>query len=220
MMANDMKPLPQTVVILLGPPGSGKGTQALRLTKELNIPHISTGDLFRENVSKATALGEEAKHYMDAGQLVPDELVLRMLFDRISRSDCSHGYLLDGVPRTISQAEALENYFKNVQPKVIDLMVSDEMIVKRLTGRLSCKSCGSIYNKYFSPPKKEGICDKCQAPLSQRTDDRDEVVKERLKVYRIQTEPLIHFYEQKNLLNRIEGERDPDRVFKELRAKF
>lgn len=214
---NALKQSQQKVVILLGPPGSGKGTQAVRLSKDLEIPHISTGDLFRENIGKNTELGKRAKTFMNAGRLVPDELVLEMLFDRVSRPDCSSGYLLDGFPRTIPQAEALEHHLSgDVNVIALNLNVDDDIIVKRAEGRLTCKNCGQVYNRNFSPPQKEGICDKCSGELYQRTDDTAAVVKERLKVYHEQTKPLILFYEKKGVLTQIKGENSPDNVFKDL----
>jgi adenylate kinase len=205
------------IVILLGPPGSGKGTQAVRLSKELGIPHISTGDLFRDNLSRNTPLGQKAKTYMESGKLVPDEVVLEMLFDRVSRPDCQKGYLLDGFPRTIPQAEALDKQLsKNDQVIALDLQVKDELIVKRISGRLTCKANGHIQNKYFSPPKMEGVCDVCQGELIQRADDSADVVKERLRVYHEQTEPLISFYQKKGVLKQVNGENDPETVYKEL----
>lgn len=212
---------PVKVVILLGPPGSGKGTQAVRLTKELGIPHISTGDLFRENISKNTELGSRAKTYMEAGKLVPDELVLDMLFDRVSRPDSVNGYLLDGFPRTVPQAEALA---KHLDPKteliVLELDVPDEVIIKRAEGRLTCKSCGAIYNRYYTPPAKEGVCDKCGGELFQRPDDKLEVVQERLRVYHDQTQPLVDFYSKKGLLKRVDGTKSPDEVYKALQQSL
>jgi adenylate kinase len=209
--------MPVKVVILLGPPGSGKGTQAVRLTKELGIPHISTGDLFRENVSKDTELGKRAKTYMNAGKLVPDEVVLDMLFDRVSRPDSTHGYLLDGFPRTIPQAEAFEKHLgPNTELIVLELDVPDDIIIKRAEGRLTCKSCGTIYNRYYSPPAKEGICDKCGGELYQRPDDKLEVVQERLRVYHDQTQPLVDYYTKKGVLRRVDGTQSPDDVFKAL----
>jgi adenylate kinase len=211
------EPAKPTVVILLGPPGSGKGTQATGISKELGIPHISTGDLFRENISKGTELGKKAKSFMDAGKLVPDELVLEMLYDRVSRPDCAKGYLLDGFPRTIPQAEALDRKLNgNVNLIVLNLAVPDDAIFKRIEGRLSCAKCGNIQNKYFSPPEKPGICDKCGGELTQRADDKAEVVKERLRVYHEQTEPLIAYYTQKKVLATINGENPPDVVAKEM----
>ena len=203
------------VVILLGPPGSGKGTQAVRITKELGIPHISTGDLFRENIGKHTPLGQRAKEFMDAGKLVPDELVLEMLFDRVARPDCAKGYLLDGFPRTLPQAEAFEKQLdSHTKLIVIDLEVPDEIIVKRAEGRLTCKECANIHNRYFSPPKHEGICDKCGGSLIQRSDDKEEIVQERLRVYHSQTKPLVEYYTNKGLLHRFDGTHSPDVVFK------
>jgi adenylate kinase len=209
------------VVILLGPPGSGKGTQAARLTKELGIPHISTGDLFRENISKNTELGRRAKTFMDAGKLVPDALVLDMLFDRVARPDCANGYLLDGFPRTLPQAEAFE---KNLNPEakliVLDLEVPDEIIIQRAAGRRTCKDCAAVYNIHFSAPKKEGSCDKCGGELVQRPDDKPEVVQERLRVYHSQTKPLEAYYEKKGILYRVDGTQSPDDVFRALMQKL
>lgn len=207
----------QKVVILLGPPGSGKGTQAVRLSKELGIPHISTGDLFRENLKQNTDLGKKAKGFMDQGQLVPDELVLEMLFDRVSKPDCAKGYLLDGFPRTIPQAEALDRRLSPQADVVaLHLQVADESIIKRMAGRLTCKKCGHIQHKDTSPPKQEGICDKCGGELYQRPDDAREVVEERLKVYHKQTKPLIQYYQKKGILAEVNGENAPDIVFKDL----
>lgn len=212
---------PMKVVILLGPPGSGKGTQAVRLTKELGIPHISTGDLFRENMSKDTELGKRAKSYINSGKLVPDELVLEMLFDRVSRPDAANGYLLDGFPRTLPQAEALDKHLgMNTNLVVLDLEVPDEVIVKRAEGRLTCKGCGSVYNRHFSPPAKEGVCDKCGGELIQRPDDRAEVVQERLRVYHNQTKPLVEYYAKKGVLSHVDGTQSPDQVFEALKGRL
>ena len=219
--ANEKPAMSQNVIILLGPPGSGKGTQVTRITKELGVPHISTGDLFRENISKGTELGKRAKTFMDAGKLVPDEVVLDMLFDRISRPDCAKGFLLDGFPRTIPQAEAFDKKIGNkANLVVLNLNVSDDLIVKRIAGRLTCKDCGNVQNKYFSAPKTEGKCDKCNGELVQRSDDKEEVVQERLRVYHEQTEPLIAYYEKKGLLTSVNGENDPDRVYADLMKAY
>jgi adenylate kinase len=205
------------VIILLGPPGSGKGTQAIEISKHKNVPHISTGDLFRENIGNNTELGKEAKSFMDQGRLVPDDLVLNMLFDRVSRPDCKNGYVLDGFPRTIPQAEALDRFLKD-KSKVIalNLDVPDDVIIKRIEGRLTCKTCGNMYHKDFSPPVEEGICDKCGSPLIQRADDTREVVMERLRVYKEQTAPLIQYYEKQGVLKTVDGNRPPKVVLDEL----
>lgn len=206
------------VLILLGAPGSGKGTQAKRLAQDYHIPHISTGDLFRENMALNTPLGRKAKEFVQAGQLVPDDLVLEMLFDRVVRSDCTRGYLLDGFPRTIAQAEALSRTLNPSIPlRVLYLDVPDDVIIKRAAGRLVCKSCGTIYNVAISPPVWAGVCDKCGGEVYQRLDDRPEVVRERLKVYRNQTEPLISYYNRKGSLTSFNGNQPPDVVHAELK---
>lgn len=208
--AENIKP---QVIILLGPPASGKGTQATKLAAEVKLPHISTGDLFRENIGKNTELGKKAKSYMEAGKLVPDELVLDMLFERVSQPDCKRGYVLDGFPRTIPQAEALdERLGDKVNLKVVNLQVTDDLLIKRTSGRRSCPECKEIYNIYFSPPEVEGKC-KCGHDLVQRDDDKPEVVKERLRVYKNQTEPLIEFYKKKGVLVDVNGELPPLEVF-------
>jgi len=209
--------LPQ-VIILLGPPASGKGTQASKLASDLSLPHISTGDLFRENIGKNTELGQKAKSFMDAGKLVPDELVLDMLFARVAQPDCKLGYVLDGFPRTIPQAEALDKRLGNsVNLKVVNLVVVDELLIKRTSGRRSCPKTKEIYNIYFNPPEKEGFC-QCGEPLVQRDDDKPEVVKERLRVYKAQTEPLIDFYSKKGLLTNLDGEKSPTEVYEAVKA--
>jgi adenylate kinase len=205
------------IFIMLGPPGSGKGTQAARASKELGLQHISTGDLFRENLKNDTNLGKQAREYMDAGRLVPDELVLAMLFERISREDCTKGCFLDGFPRTIPQAEALQKHMKaDAHVVVLNLKCSDESVVKRISGRETCKGCGAVYNKYFSPSKIPNCCDKCSSTLIQRIDDQENIVQERLKVYKNQTEPLIDFYKKQQILVDISGENNPDIVFNDL----
>ena len=214
--AAEAGPGKQNVIILLGPPGSGKGTQAVKLSKELGIPHISTGDLFRENISKNTELGKKAKSFMDAGKLVPDELVLDMVYDRVSQPDCKKGYLLDGFPRTIPQAEALDKFLKNANLTVLNLNVPDEVIIKRIAGRLSCKDCGNVHHKDFSPSKVANQCDKCGGELTTRKDDQPEVVKERLKVYHTQTEPLVEFYSKQGKLVSVDGQKSPEEVFNDL----
>jgi len=207
------------VLILLGAPGAGKGTQAQRLGGDLGLPHISTGDLFRENLRGNTPLGLEAQKYMDAGQLVPDELVIKMLFDRVSRPDCAQGYLLDGFPRTLAQAEALE---VALGPKadltVLNLEVNPNTIVERAAGRQLCRSCGAIYHLVFAPSAKAGVCDSCGGELYQREDDQEVVVRERLKVYDRQTAPLVEFYSTRGVLTGVDGELSPDQVNQALLA--
>jgi adenylate kinase len=204
------------VVVLLGAPGAGKGTQAARLARARGLPHISTGDLLREHQKQGTKLGLHAKAFMEAGQLVPDELVLDMLDERVARDDCRRGYVLDGFPRTDVQARALERRMAGTRVSVVNLDVSDETIVERAAGRLSCKQCGAVYHAKSAPPKKPGVCDACGGALYQRPDDAAPVVRERLRVYREKTAPLLRFYEERGLLESIDGERAPDAVFAHL----
>lgn len=204
------------VVILLGPPGAGKGTQATRLSAALSLPHVSTGDLFRENKAKGTPLGKKAQEYMDSGKLVPDELVLDMLFDRIGRADCANGCLLDGFPRTLPQADALAARLAGVDTLALNLRVPDAPLVERLTGRRTCRACGNIHHIRHSPPKSEGKCDKCGGELYTRTDDAVETVVKRLAVYREQTLPLEGWYRTRGLLSEVDGDRDPEQVFRDL----
>ncbi len=208
----------QLVIILLGPPGSGKGTQAKMLAQDFQIPQISTGDLFREHIAVSSSIGKKAKGYIQAGQLVPDDVVLDMLFDRISRPDCKNGYLLDGFPRNVLQADMLGKHDPKNIPIVMCLNVPDDVIVKRAEGRLLCKQCGSIYNKVASPPREEGVCDKCGGEVYRRPDDAPEVVRERLKVYHQQTSPLVNYYEQKKILNRFDGNQLPEAVHAGLKT--
>ena len=208
----------ERVMILLGPPGAGKGTQATRLGAALALPHVSTGDLFRENLKNSTPLGQKARGFMDSGRLVPDELVLEMLFERVGRSDCAEGYLLDGFPRTIPQAEALEKRLnqRGARVQVLNLQGPDALLLERITGRRSCKACGHIQHLVHSPPKKAGACDKCGGELVQRSDDTAEVFGKRLAVYREQTQPLEAFYAARRLLVNVDGARPPESVFEEL----
>lgn len=203
-------------IILLGSPGSGKGTQATRIEKRYNIPHISTGDIFRSNISKQTEIGIEAKKYIDQGLLVPDELTLKIVESRFLEDDCKGGFLLDGFPRTLVQAEALDQELGRIGKSlnaVINLTVQDDTIIKRMTGRRVCSSCGENFNLYFNKPQIEGTCDKCGGNLYTRADDNVETVTNRLKVYKDQTYPLIDFYGKKGLLATINGEQAADDVF-------
>lgn len=208
-------------IILLGPPGSGKGTQAARIETKYNIPRISTGDIFRSHISKQTELGIEVKSYIDRGLLVPDDVTLRIVEERFLEADCRKGFLLDGFPRTLVQAEALNRELEMLGTKlnaVIDLEVNDDTLIKRMAGRRVCSGCGENYNLYFNRPQAEGICDKCRSGLYTRADDNIETVTNRLKVYKDQTAPLIHFYNRKNLLITIDGEQDADDVFNDILA--
>lgn len=207
----------RTIWILLGPPGSGKGTQAVQLSKTLQIPHISTGDLLREHIKKETPLGKQAKQYIEAGKLVPDELVMEILFSRISEPDSKNGVLLDGFPRTIPQAQALEKKLGSEdQIVVFNLEVNDDVIIKRAEGRLTCVTGGHVCNRYTSPPQKEGVCDQCGGQLVRRADDEPAVVQERLRVYHTQTAPLVQFYQERKVLHPINGERSPEQVLSDL----
>ncbi len=208
----------QTVLILLGPPGAGKGTQAARLASALSSPHVSTGDLFRENLGKGTELGKKAKQYMESGQLVPDALVIDMLFDRVAKSDCAQGYLLDGFPRTVAQAQALDTRLQGSKVRALNLAVADATLVERLTGRWTCKACNHIHHERFSPPRQSGRCDKCGGELFQRNDDTHAVVEKRLSVYREQTKPVEAHYRAQGVLSDLDGSRAPDEVFKAMLA--
>jgi adenylate kinase len=218
-MGEEILMVARQVVILLGAPGAGKGTQAQRLAAAEGLPHVSTGDLFRANLGQNTELGRRAKGYMESGQLVPDELVVDMLFDRVSRDDCRRGYLLDGFPRTLPQAEALSTRLgASSQPQVVELEVDDDVIVRRAAGRLTCSQCGHIQHREFSPPKVAGVCDQCGGSLTQRKDDQPEVVRQRLAVYHEQTKPLSQFYANRGQLVTVDGGRQPDQVFAAIRA--
>lgn len=207
-----------TVVILLGAPGAGKGTQAVRLSSALELPHVSTGDLFRANLKQGTELGERAKSFMNSGKLVPDELVLEMLFDRVGNADCTEGYLLDGFPRTLPQAEALDARLEADAAKVLalEIEVPDERVVARISGRRVCRDCGNIHHVTFSPPRAEGVCDACGGELYQREDDNESVVAERLAAYHRETLPLVDHYGGQGLLTKVDGDRKPDEVFEAL----
>lgn len=202
--------------VLLGPPGAGKGTQAVRLVEKYEIPHISTGDIFRKNIKEGTELGKKAQEYMNAGALVPDELVVDLVKDRLQQDDCKNGFLLDGFPRTIFQAEKLDEFLSESNLKmdiVINLKVEKEALIKRLTGRRVCKDCGASYHIVNIPPKKEGVCDICGGELIQRKDDNIETVENRINVYEEQTAPLIGYYKKAGSLVDFDGEASLDEVF-------
>ena len=203
-------------IIMLGAPGAGKGTQAKMIADKYGVPHVSTGDIFRANIKNGTELGMEAKKYMDQGLLVPDELTVKILLDRVSQPDCKNGYVLDGFPRTIPQAEVLDKALAELGESIdyaIDVDVPDENIVKRMSGRRACVSCGATYHVVHVPPKKEGICDRCGSELILRDDDKPETVKNRLDVYHKQTQPLIDFYNAKGILKSVDGTVDMKDVF-------
>ena len=195
-------------LILLGPPGCGKGTQAKILIDTYHIPQISTGDILREAIKKESPLGIEAKTHMDQGSLVPDHLVIKIIEERLKQADCNRGFILDGFPRTVAQAEALDTTLAGMGSKlecVFSIEVDDEELIKRLTGRRVCKKCGESYHIEFNPPRQEGLCDSCQGELYQRDDDKEETIRNRLKVYQDQTSPLISFYQRKDVLHSIDG---------------
>lgn len=208
-------------VILLGPPGAGKGTQATRISKKYGIPHISTGDIFRANVKEGTPLGSKAKTYMDQGLLVPDELVCDLVEDRISKDDCENGYLLDGFPRTVFQAQHFDAYLQKNQQVitiVFDLEVTEDILLKRMIGRRVCKNCGKTYHITNMPPQKEGVCDVCGGEVYQRADDSEETVRNRFRVYTEQTSPLTEYYEKTGKLIPLDATKDPDEVFAKVSA--
>ena len=206
-------------IVMLGAPGAGKGTQAKKIAAKYNIPHVSTGDIFRANIKGGTELGKEAKSYMDAGKLVPDELTVRILLDRVSEDDCKNGYVLDGFPRTIPQAEVLDKELGKSGEKIdfaVNVEVPDENIVDRMSGRRGCPKCGASYHIKYIPPKNEGICDACGTELVLRDDDKPDTVKNRLKVYHEQTQPLIDYYTKQGVLREVDGTVDPEDVFKAI----
>ena len=203
-------------IIMLGAPGAGKGTQAKMIAEKYQVPHVSTGDIFRANIKNGTELGMEAKKYMDQGLLVPDELTVKILLDRVAQEDCANGYVLDGFPRTIPQAEVLDNALSKLNEAIdyaINVDVPDENIIRRMSGRRACLSCGATYHMEHVPPKKEGVCDKCNQELVLRDDDKPETVQNRLKVYHDQTQPLIDFYSNKGILKTVDGTVDMKDVF-------
>ncbi len=203
-------------IIMLGAPGAGKGTQAKMLSEKYDIPHISTGDIFRANIKNQTELGRKAKGYMDAGQLVPDELVVDLVVDRIKQQDCFKGFILDGFPRTIPQAEALDYALNNQNEKIdfaVNVDVPDEAIIDRMSGRRACVGCGATYHIKFNPTRKPDVCDVCGEKLILREDDKAETVKKRLEVYHEQTQPLIEYYQKKGALLTVDGTQDINVVF-------
>ncbi len=206
-------------IILLGPPGAGKGTQAKKIAESYALPHISTGDILRENINNKTKLGMKAKSYMERGELVPDELLITIIKERLSKSNCLQGFLLDGFPRTIPQADALQMILtesnKNLDA-VLNIDVDDEELIKRLSGRRMC-SCGASYHMMFNPPKNNEICDRCKRKLYQREDDKTDAIKNRLIVYKKQTQPLIEYYKEKSLLRTIDGGKDISQVFEDIK---
>ena len=208
-------------IIMLGAPGAGKGTQAKQIADKYSIPHISTGDIFRANIKNGTELGQKAKKYMDQGLLVPDELTLELIMDRFQNPDCANGYVLDGFPRTIPQAESLTEALDKLGQKMdfaIDVDVPDESIINRMSGRRACLSCGATYHIVYNPTKVEGICDRCGNPVVLRDDDKPETVQKRLKVYHEQTQPLIDYYKKQNILKSVDGTQPMEKVFADIVA--
>jgi len=206
-------------LILLGAPGAGKGTQAKLISEKYGIPQIATGDMLREAVAKGTELGKKAKEYMDKGELVPDEIVIGIVRDRLQQSDCEKGFILDGFPRTLAQAKALDDMLKELGKEidaVINIYVPENEIITRIVNRRTCKNCGAVYHLIYNPPKEDNKCDKCGGELYQRDDDKEETVRERLKVYQKMTEPLIAYYREKGKLYDVDGTKDIEGVFKEI----
>lgn len=206
-------------IVLLGSPGSGKGTQASRIEKKFGIPHISTGDIFRDNISRNTTIGAEARKFIESGLLVPDSLTLSIVENRLLEDDCKEGFLLDGFPRNIAQAEALDKDLKKMAKElniVVNIEVSDNTIIERMSGRRICSDCGESYNLCFLKPATDGICDKCGGKLYTREDDKPETVMNRLKVYKNQTFPLIDYYNGKGILISVNGEQPADKVYEDI----
>ena len=206
-------------IIMLGAPGAGKGTQAIMIAEKYGIPHVSTGDIFRANIKNNTPLGQEAKTYMDKGALVPDELTVKILLDRVAKDDCKNGYVLDGFPRTLVQADVLKDALNKLNDSIdyaINVDVPDENIIKRMSGRRACLKCGATYHIEHVPPKKEGICDNCGEALVLRDDDKPETVQKRLSVYHEQTQPLIEYYNKEGILKNVDGTQDMNKVFEDI----
>lgn len=210
-------------LILMGLPGAGKGTQAEKINEKYDIPHISTGDMFRLAIKEGTELGKQAKEFMDQGALVPDEVTIGIVKGRLSKDDCKKGFLLDGFPRTIAQAESLDEILNELNEEidyVVNVDVPEEKLVERLTGRRVCPTCGTTYHVVYNPPKEEGICDKDGSKLIQRDDDKPETVKKRLEVNIKQTQPLLDFYNDKGLLVTVDGDQEIDDVFQDIQSKI
>jgi adenylate kinase len=207
-------------LILLGPPGAGKGTQAEKISELYGIPHISTGDIFRDNLKRGTELGLKAKEYMDRGELVPDEVVIGIVRGRLAEPDCEKGFVLDGFPRTVAQADALKEMLAGLGKSihhVLNIQVPDETVVERLTARRTCRSCGAVYHLKFNPPREDGKCDVCGGELYVRDDDREETVRARLEEYRAKTQPLIDYYRAEGLLRDIDGSASMEEVLSSIR---
>ncbi len=208
-------------LLIMGPPGAGKGTQADKIVAKFNIVHISTGDMFRQAIKSGTALGKEAKEYLDQGLLVPDEVTNGIVRERLVKSDCENGFLLDGYPRTVAQAVSLDEMLFDLNmhiDAVLNIVVSHSLLLDRLTGRRICKECGATYHKTFNPTKEFDVCDRCGGKLYQRKDDNIETVESRLRVYNNQTKPLLDYYKAKGNLFNINGEQDIDKVFAEIKT--
>ncbi len=208
-------------IVLLGAPGAGKGTQAKKMVEKYGIPQISTGDILRKAVADGTPLGKEAKQYMDKGELVPDSVVIGLVKERLAQDDCKKGFILDGFPRNTSQAETLDKVLEEMgMPLQVALSVDVDfdVLMKRLTGRRTCRQCGQMYNIYYNPPKQEGVCDKCGGELYQRDDDKEETIRKRLEVYEAQTAPLIEYYDKKGILKRVNGVGNIDEIFANICA--
>ena len=206
-------------LLLMGPPGAGKGTQAAKLVERYDIPHVSTGDILRGALQERTPLGLEAKRYMDVGALVPDQVTVGITRERLAKSDCIGGFILDGFPRTLQQAHALDQMLAKMGirlNKVVNIVVPDQELIPRLTGRRICQSCGATYHMEFRPPAQPSICDRCGGELYQRTDDQEETVRERLEVYRLQTQPLIQYYQERDLYSEINGAQSTEAVFRDI----
>ena len=208
-------------ILLMGPPGAGKGTQAAKLAKKYDIPHISTGDMFRAAVKEGTELGKKAKACMDAGQLVPDEITIGIVRERLQKPDCAKGFILDGFPRTVEQADALDGILKSLSihlTRAVDISVPSSSLIERAVGRRVCKKCGAAYHIRFNPSKKDGVCDECGGETYQRADDSEETMKSRLSVYDAQTKPLIRYYQKAGLYSEIDGSQEMSKVFADITA--